>query len=344
MPSRGLYVLFAVTALAVIACGFAIDQRYRSAEREQQEGGLVFPEFQHQFSRITDIEVSRADGRFVLSRRQDAWANMGVGGFPALSKRVERAILAMAGLKYIAPRTGRSRLYHRLAVEDVTAEAESTRLTFRDASGAVLADLIVGKSQDGLDRQGGYIRLPDDARAWLAAGVPDVRYDAADWSNRAVVDFEPDAVTALAVRRAGGGSVFLRRNHPRDRKLTLQNLPSGAVVKHQYQIDYMAGLLQDLRFIDARRAGARLLAAPPAFEAVVHWKQHLAVTLLADQPLPDGSVWTQIDARAIDDSAPNAVKREVARIQSRFNGWSIRLPRKFSDKLKIRLDDIVKPQ
>ena len=346
MPTRGLLILAAVTVVAVVACWIAIDGRYREVALEKHEGGLVFPAFQRQVNAIAEIEVTRAGGRFLLTRHESGWANRGVGGYPAREKRVEKLIAAMAGLKFIESRTGRAKLHHKLHVEDVTATAtKSTRLTIKDAGGAVLADIIVGKPKKNTaepDRHGVYVRVPGDDRAWLAEGSLDVRYDAAEWSDRMVVDMDAGTLAALTVRRADGEIVALHRNQPRDMKLTLKNLPVGAKVEHQHQIDYMAGLLQGIRFKDAKRTGATEREAIPAFEATALSKDHLAVTLRAGEPAEDGSIWTRIHAHVTNDAqASDRARREAARIESNFSGRSIKLPRTITDRLEIRLRDII---
>ena len=346
MPSPGLLILAVVTAGAVVACSLVVNERYRKVAPEKQEDRLVFPALQRQVDAIADIEVVRPGGRFVLSRREGGWANMGIGGYPARSPRVDEVVGAMAGLEYAEPRTSRSRLYRRLDVDDVTAGGKSTRLTLKDADGAVLADIIVGKPKNdvtGTDRQGVYMRLPGDERAWLVEGSLDVRHDAAEWSDRMVVDIDARSLTALTVRHADGEIVALHRDRPQDLKLTLKSLPPGARVEHQYQIDYMAGLLQEVRFNDARRASATDVEAVPVFEATGQSKNHLAVTLRAGQPEEDGSVWARIDAQVTDDAqASNRTRREVARIKSSFSEWNVKLPRQVTDRLKIRLGDIIK--
>jgi len=345
MPTRGLLILAAVTAVSVFAGWTAIDERYREATLEKREGGLVFPVLERQLPDIAEIEVTRAGHRFVLARDEGGWANLGIGGYPAESSLVEAAIGAMAGLRYIEPKTVRSKLHPRLEVEDVTAGANSTRITFRDAAGAVLADIIVGKPKNdgaGPGRQGVYVRLPGDERAWLVEGSLDVRRDAADWSERMVVDIDARALTALTIRHADGEVVALHRRRPRDSKLTLKNLPSGARVEHQYQMDYMAELLRGIRFSDAVRVGATKHETTPAFEVTAQSKDHLVVTLRASEPAEDGSVWTRIDARISDDAQASDHARQVAaRIDSSFNGWSLKLPRTVTERLEIRLGDII---
>lgn len=345
MPTRGLSILAIVTVAMVVACWIAIGERYREVSLEARGGGLVFPEFRRQADTVADVAVARASGQFVLSRRESGWANMGIGGYPARPGQVERIIGAVASLEYIEPKTEREELYRKLEVEDVTAGAKSTRLTFKDAAGGVLADIIVGKPKAngaGAGRPAMYMRRPSNERAWLVEGSPDVRHDAADWSDRMVVDIDARSLTTLVFKHADGEVIALHRAQETDRTLTLKNLPAGAKVEHQYQIDYMAGLLKEVRFSDARRTDGADLEAIPAFEAVAHSKDHLAVTLRASESGEGGSVWARIDAHVSDDAqASDQARREAARIKSDFNGWSVKLPRTITDKLVIRLSDII---
>ena len=345
MPTRGLSVLAALTVSAVVACWIAIDERYRDVALEEQTGGLVFPEFKDRINAVTHVEVSRAEGRFVLARRAGGWANMGIGGYPATSTRVENVLGAMAGLRYLDPRTRRRELHRKLGVEDVAVGAKSTRLTFKDPSGTVLADVIAGKPKEavaGRYRQGVYMRLPGHERAWLVEGSLDVHHDAPDWSDRTVVDIDARSLATLVVTHADGEVVALHRSQPGDWKLSLKNLPAGTAIEHPYQIDYMAELMQGVGFNDAKRADVANLEAIPAVEAVAQSHSGLTVTLRAGAPEADGSVWARIEATAPGEApASDQARQEAARINADFNGWSIKLPRTVTERLRIRLGDII---
>ena len=355
MPTRGLLILFVITVVTVAACWMAIDKRYQNVALEKQEGGLVFPEFRHQVSTIAEIEVARAGGRFSLSHlgfvdnHVNGWANMEIGGYPAQSARIEKLIEAIAGLKYLESKTQRSKLHHKLEVEDVSELAKSTQLTIKDNAGTVLADIIIGKIKENIsnvdrpeDRPGMYMRHPGDERVWLVDNTLDARYDAIDWSDRLVVDIDASMLMALTLKHADGGIVALHRNQAQDRKMTLKSLPAGATIKHQHQIDYMAGLLQKMRFSDAKRIVKDDRQLSPDFEAIVQLKDHLTVILRASESKGDGSLWTQIDVQVSDNAQTSeGMKQAVDRLKSNFSGWSVKLPRTVMDRLKIRLNDIV---
>ena len=345
MPTRGLVVLAVVTVATVAASGIAVDKRYRQTVLEARGGEAVFPDLHGRTGGVAVIEVARAGGAFALERRGDGWANAGLGGYPARAELVETVLSGIADLRYLEPKTARAALHPKLGVEDAGPGAGSTRLTLGDGDGGVLADLVVGKARPrtaNADRAGVYIRLPGRERAWLAEGTLDVHRDASGWSDREIVDIHARAIRSLTVRHADGEVVDLHRVEPDDRKLTLRNLHAGAVVAHQHPIDFMAGLLQGLSFVDARAGGPSDPAVTPGFEATVETLDHLRVTLRAGNPAGNGSLWAAVDAGLADDvEASDHARAEASRIASQFDGWLLELPRRISDRLKIRLRDII---
>ena len=345
MPTRGLVLLAVVTATTVIASCIAVDGRYRHTVLEARGGAAVFSALRGRAGSVAQIEVRRAGAGFALERRGDGWANTGLGGYPARTEPIETVLSEIAALRYLAPKTARTALYPKLAVENDGPGAGSTRLTLKDGGGSVLADLIVGKAKPrtaNAHRAGVYIRLPGRERAWLAEGTLDVHRDAPSWSDREIVDIDVRSVRSMTVRHRDGEVVDLYRARPGDRKLTLRTLPAGAAIAHQHQIDFMAGLLTELSFVDARPGGPSDPAVAPGFEATVESVDHLRITLRAGNPTEDGSLWAAIDAGlAIDAEASDPARAEASRIASQFDGWLLKLPRRISDRLEIRLHDII---
>ncbi len=342
MPTRGLLLLAVVTMVAVVVSWFALGERYRHANPETREGGRIFPVLLESTRDVVTLEVARAGDRFTLERRDGDWANLAVGGFPAEGDQVEAAIHGIASLRYLAPKTARRALHSKLGVEEVAVGASSTRLTLRNGQGAVVADIIVGKAKARIGvsgRPGVYVRLPDDERAWLADGTLNVHRDPADWSEREVVDIDAESIRSITARHASGDTVDLYRARPEDGKLTLRTLPPGAAIEHQHQIDFMSGLLTGLKFLDARPGS---LSDEPMIVAKVRTTDHLRVTLRAGPPAADGSLWATVDAGLTDEARATDQARHLAlRINERFTGWTLKLPRTISDKLNIRLHDIL---
>jgi hypothetical protein len=352
LRQRGLLILTLITVVVSTATAISLNDRHREAELANRYGGLVFPQLAALVDSIASIDVGRASGSFTLHRRPGAWANSGVGGFPARQARIEKMIGELAGLSYVAAKTSRAHLYPKLQVEDVAVGAKSTRLTVKDSTGRVLTDLIVGKTKlnvAGLDRQGVYVRRPDQPRSWLAEGALDVRYDAAEWSDNQVVDLPANKIAAMHITRLDGAPIVLQRNEAVNvnpgSPLTIKQLANDASIENQYQIDYIAGLLDDLRFVDARLASEIDVLNDPSSQAVVIARNGLLIVLRSTmaQAEADGTAWALLSARVADGARASAdVHRQATNIQSKFADWAIKVPRTVADRLRIRLEDIIK--
>ena len=344
--NRGLFILAGVTLIVAIAAGWSLSERYTTAALEQKEGGLVFPNLQQQVGAISTVEVTRGKSAWSLDRQPDGWANMGAGGFPARQARIEKMIGGLAALSYFEPKTARTELYPKIQVEDVAEGTKSTRLTVKDDSGKILADVIVGKAKTGvagLDRDGVYIRLPKEERAWLAEGTLDVRYDDVDWSERGILDVRSGSVGVMNVTNTFGETIEVYRKNTDDADLTLKNLPENAEIDSQYQIDYMAGLLDNVTFSDAKRADEIDFAQKGGFSATVVSTDGLVVMIRTAAPEEDSSIWAQFDADVAKEFEPTEdAKKEAERIKSTFADWAFRLPRAKTERLKIQLKDIIK--
>ena len=103
MPSPGLLILASSPRARLLRARSLSTRDIGRSAPEKQEDRLVFPALQRQVDAIADIEVVRPGGRFVLSRHEGGWANMGIGGYPARSPRVDEVVGAMAGLEYAEP-------------------------------------------------------------------------------------------------------------------------------------------------------------------------------------------------------------------------------------------------
>ena len=351
-----------MTILAVGASFVTVKERYRETTLEDKGGGVVFPDVARRHADIATIEVARANGSFTLERKESQWLNMGLGGYPATTSRVERLVQGLGDLRYVEPKTARAHLYGALEVENVAPGAKSTRITLMSKSNERLADIVVGKVKERLpntngravDGPGVYVRVSASDRAWLVEGALDVRADATGWSDNAVMDVSAASLTSLTITHLDGETVTLYRERPDDRKLTLKNVPAGMKVTQQHQIDYMSGLLRDMAFNSARSVDAMYESTRPVFEVVAQTKEHLVVTLSVQKIANDGTAWARVQAKAqakaqvevqartTDDAQVTAeAKKVAARITSRFDGWTLNFPRTVVDKLKIRTNDIV---
>ena len=170
----------------------------------------------------------------------------------------------------------------------------------------------------------------------------DVRYDSIDWSDRNVLNIALNELKEMTVESLQDESVELYRAQAKDTKLTVKNLPAQSKIEHQFQIDYMSGLLKELSFINAKPILSKEEKTLPTFEVEAVTDYGSIIVFKVYPPLDNGAVWTEIEAKLENEAnASEKAKLEVARITSTFKGWLIKFPRKFTDRLRIKLSDII---
>lgn len=345
--TRPFASLIALMLVSVAACVMVLEERQTTETAALGAGELFFPKLGSAAAGVATVDVHRADGQFTLSRTSDGWVNLGLGGYPAFDARMETAVAALAALFRVAPRTSRARLHPKLGVEKVAPGAESTRLVVMHGDGSILADIIVGANQrpgTGRRRAGVYVRSPGDATAWLADGSLDVHYDAADWSDRSLIDIKPTAVQSMTIVYGSGERIALGRGGSHMEELSLVTPPPGTTVRHRYQIKYLAGMFDGLRMSSARAASGN----DGNNGSVVTVTSRSGVQVTLRQLINDSrgrkpdQLWATLTVEAAAGARLAAGEAaNVARMRAAFSGWEFLLSRAVNERLKIRLTDIV---
>jgi len=342
MPSRGLMVLAVVTALSVAAAAVA-EYRRAAATAAGADGALLLPALMQRINEVAAIRVERGAETLNLVREDGRWSLAEKGGYAARFEAVKTTLVALARLETIEAKTAKPALYPKLQVEDPgSAEANSTRLTLRDAGGATLGAIIVGKTRDGAageGRAGVYVRRPDEARAWLADGDPRLPDDAVDWLERDLIDVARERIASARLEPPEGDVVAVSRADASQQNFTLAGVPEGRKIKSAGSVNAVAWTLERLRFDDVRPAAEVDFAA--AGSATFASFDGLTVrVLLADK---DDAAWARLEAAAAAGAAPE-IGEEAAAIRARTDGWAYRLPDHQVEKLRTPLADLIEPK
>jgi len=274
-------------------------------------------------------------------RKDGGWHLTEKGDYPARFEAVKMALVALARLETIEAKTAKPELYPKLQVEDPgPAEARSTRLTLRDAEGDTLGAIIVGKTRDsaaGVGRPGVYVRRPDEARAWLADGDPQLPATAVDWLDRNLIDLARDRIASAILEPAQGAVVALSRAAASEQDFTLADVPEGRKAKSAGAVNAVAWTLEGLRFDDVAPAADIDFAAGASTATFTTFD---GLTVRVELAAKEDASWVRVAAEAADD-AEAAVRDEAATIRARSDGWAFRLPDYKLDKLRTPLADLL---
>lgn len=384
MKPRTLVVLGVLTVGAGGLAAWSLT-RDRSAVTETGAQGPLFPGLAEKVNDAASVKVTRGTTSFTVTRRPDGtWGIAERGGFAAKFETVKAAIVGIAGLSILEARTSNPANYEKIGVEDPTKEgATSTLVTIADASGKPLASVIIGKPKTATGFNAPpdfYVRRDGEAASWLVRPTRggerlDIRADANEWVDRAVVQLARDRVKSVTVTHSSDGHrVDAVKDKKEDTNWRLADMPAGRELKYPTSCDAIAGALASLNLEDVKPAaevsfdGVAGTPAPDVSTAEYRTWDGLVVAVRT-ATLADGKTWATFEARYEEPPAPAAtptpvepdnpdsaaapakpdpaeaerVKKEAADLQARLAPWAFGLADWQSRNLTTRVEDLLKP-
>lgn len=348
-------VLVALAAVTVVAVGGAVALvRDRTPVEASTSGGTpVFPSIAGKPGEIAQVVVARADGGYTLTRKGDKWVLADRADYPVKADQAAKAMATLADLKFMEQKTARADLLSRLELEEPTAkDAKSTLVTLKNAQGAEIGRIILGKTRpDSLEfpRSGIYARKPGESQAWLAEGDPRIRPTVSDWLDRQILSIKTDRVREVATIAPDRARLVINRDKPEDKDFKIYNQPADTKVKNQGNLNDVPGAIDGLSMDDVQAATAVAFPASGASQAEFRTFDGLMVRLtLAEDK---GATWARIEVTAEpwrktegDKTTmvepTDEVKKEAADLNGRLRNYVFKLTDYTAKKLVSRLADL----
>ena len=367
--ARTVLVLAVVTLVAVGAVLFV----ERGSDTLEPGGDIVFSALLEQVNSVARVRVTGSEGTFAMARDGDAWVVEDKEHYPADPDRVHKLLLGAAGMKRLEPKTSNPERYPKLWLEDPTGkDARSVGLVLEDATGAVLADWVLGDrrpSKSDAGRTELYIRVAGDPQAWLVEGSVPGGDKMIDWLDRAVARIDRERLRTAEVSHTDGAVVAVSKEVPADVDFVLRDVPEGRELDSQYRINDIGRFLEDLRFEDVAPASSLDFTGSVDKRLEITTFDGLRVRL--DSVMRDGDAWVQLraevdeglveetagaDAAASDaesgteslDTSSGAlrpldeVRAEAERMNARWQGWAYELPSFKRDYIARRMDELTR--
>jgi hypothetical protein len=346
MNAKTLTVL-GVAAAAVAGGVLLVELRGGSGgEAAATAAGQRFvPVLQARANDVALVRVSNASNTLTFRRGETGWGWVEKGGYPVQFDKVRAAILSVAELRAIEPKTSKPELYEKLGVQDpgTAAAAESedmfaappapVLLTLKDDQEQTLASVIVG-NQKWDAKPGVYVRKEGEAQSWYAQGQLDVSTNLASWVDTKIIDLSRDRIRHVAVAHPDGETVTASRQTPAAVNFTVHDLPAGKELKSPSSGDAMGTALAWVNFEDvapnrtfdflAGKAGTT--SEYRTFDGLV-----IAVQLVEHA---DGA-WAQFRVSFDDTVTPvtgpgikslEEARQEAKELSDRLSPWFFRLP------------------
>jgi hypothetical protein len=253
---------------------------------------------------------------------------------------VRRLLAELAGLRLSERLTSDPKRLGRLQLEPlVEPVARSQRLRVLAADGSLLADLVVGRSVSRLvgDSEGGtYVRLGDDAQAWLAAGRVTLPEDGLGFVDRRITTLPDDTIRRVVITHPDG-TVVLAERQKGEALLTIKaGLPEGTPADPA-KLRRLAQLLELLSFEDVAAT-----SSVPFPEAAVHTTvtSFDGIEIRLTLAEIDGAYWLRLSAMLAEEHSPVAERKEgaerfAAELDARAEGWTFRVTEAAFERLTV---------
>ena len=335
MGNKGLAWLASLAALAVIAAVFV--SRANGPKADPLAGQLILPEVAQRLGDVGRMAVVHGDQKTTLVRAGDSWSVEERGGYTADTTKVRQALLGLADLRYVEPKTAKPDSYRRLEVEDAGGkDSKSTLITLADAKGVVMGEVITGKhspDQLGGGEGGVYVRKPGNVQSWLARGNVDLPTTTPAWLDKTVLDLPVAQVKQAVLTQPEGTSVTITRDKPED-KLKLAEMPKDKKLKYESVLDDSAGVLGGLQLEDVRPA--KDFDFPQSGVTRAKFVSFAGLTVGVELADKDGASWARFTASGTGDA-----EKQAADLNARLSPWIYALSSFKAKTLRDKLDDLV---
>jgi len=335
MRNKGLAWLLGITVVAVVLA--VLVSRSSGPKSDPLAGQPVLPEAAKRLADIGRMALVHGDQKTTLVRERDNWSVEERGGYPADVTKVRQALLALADMRFVEPKTAQPQSYPRLQVEDAGGkDSKSTLVTLADDKGALLGEVIVGKhraDQLGGGEGGIYVRKSGNAQSWLAEGNLDLADTTAAWLDKKLVDLPVAQVKQAVLTQPDGTKVTLTRDKPED-KLSLVEMPKDKKLKYPSVLDDTAGVLGALQLEDVRPA--KDFEFPKDGVTKAQFISFSGLTMAVELADKDGVSWARFSATGSGDA-----EKQAADLNAALSPWIYALSSSKAKTLRDKLDDLV---
>jgi hypothetical protein len=362
LRSRFLAALALVTVLAVLLAAYVVYDR-QAGQRLAATPDLLFPGLDDRINDVARVEVTTPAEAFTIERAEgERWVMPEKDGYPVRFETIKQAVVGMASLDPLEPRTADPARYDRLRVvdpqPDKEVEGEGSLLRLLGGDGQVIGAVIVGKTKSvpTTGREGWYyVRLPSEARTWLAEGRIEVFEKATAWLDPAMPTVSRRRVRQVVAVNQAGEEVIVERELPSTADFAIANLPEDKQPLHGAAGNALGSSLGFLSFEDARQASAVDFGGGRK----VIFRTFDGLVVEVDMLEKDGGWWARYQARAEPEASrleslpederaelkpADEVAREAEEINRRYAGWAYLLPEYKAKDFATDMDKVAGPK
>jgi len=300
-------------------------------------GERLLPDLVQKANEVAEITVTSASGSLALRAKDGEWV-IADSGYPADRGKVADLVVQLAQLTRIEPKTDNPGKYALLEVEAPDKPTAKGRLvTLKDAGGATIGEVILGKHATGqtvAGRDAQYVRFPSEPASWLVQGAVDAGPEIGSFADTTLLSLAGADIVAARFRQPDGAALEIRRGPKGEDGSTtyeVANLPEGAKLKTEADARSAVMDLASVSFIGVR---PRKAESPTSSEVEVETEKGLKLGFKLVEE--GGKPWLSVDVLA-----PGSDQTAADAIAAKVKGWEFQVTDTKAKQLKRTLADLV---
>lgn len=332
---RALTYLAGATGLLVVFALIAQWQRGSSSEPEFKPV-KVFPNLEARANDVAAIQIESKSASFNIVRQADGkWILPDKGSYGADINEVRKTVIGLAKLELVEQRTSRADWQEKLGLGLPKSGGSGVVVTLKDAKGELLASIVTGAPVEGASaggKQAIYVRKPNEPQTYVARGTFEAATDAAQWLDKAFIDFPRDRIKTVSMRPLQGPSYTVTRATDKTENFSvLERLPSGRSLRTEAEPNGVGNALIGMTFTDV--VPQSQIDFSKAARATFQTFDGMALNIMIAEK--DNDFWLALDAVEIPPAVPPAqdaklkpnIAREVEELNAMARGKAYKIPR-----------------
>lgn len=355
MKQKTLVILTVATLGTIALAAISISHRDGPSSADaaatsavKKEKDILFPGLLAKLNDVTTVTIKQKAGEYTLVKSGDAWGLLEKDKFAIEIDPVRKMLIAIGQMQKLEAKTADKSRYDSFGVQDPGVEGSTSALvTLKDASGAELAQLVLGKeheSKGAAVSNQRYVRKGGDAQTWLVQGTFDLKEKGSDLLEKKIVEVKRDRVRSVEITQPDGEFMAVERASASLTDFTLLDIPEGKELTYPTAPGSVASGLEYVNLEDVEPMGKIDFTSAPGPTAKFKTFDGLVVTVATKDQ--DGKAWANFVASyeaPPAEAAPPApkegeapkpetpkmsaedVQKEVAELNARLSKWTYQI-------------------
>lgn len=289
------FAALAIATVVVAGAAYYATMQRDAVVADPWERQPLYPDLLERVNDVTSVRIaSQADGIVTLTKQDDRWTVAERHDYAADFGRIRAALVELARMESLEPKTSKPENFADLAVQDVEAPEGTTTNSIRFTAKAgeeVLADLLIGRVRPEDVGKGVFVRKHGENQVWLASGAFQPNRRALQWLDRSVVNIDSRRIWEVTVTHPDGDTFTVHRPEMGSENMAYASpTPEGQEPKPAHELNNMANIPDFLIFEDVQPADNVAWTADPV---VSTYRTYDGLTLTLTAVEHEGETWVK---------------------------------------------------